>query len=145
MIWDRRRIERVLLISALLWAVGYGAFAWLGAWRQSGELYVIDDVGARATPIGTYEREKASRAYAGTTPQVTPEGIAYVVSNVALPHFKKDTKRHVRMVRFNHDEQGWFKFLWGVVVAAVPLLLMAFYLFASWVVRRITGRRSRTA
>jgi|LNFM01.1.fsa_nt_gb hypothetical protein len=145
MSWDRRGIERALLIAALLWALGFGAFSWFGAWRQSGELYVIDDVGARATPVETYEREKASRPYAGTTPQMTPEGIAYVVSNVALPHFKKDTKRHVRMVRFNHEEQGWFKFLRGAVVAAVPLALMAFYLFTGWIVRRIAGRKSRTA
>lgn len=145
MIWDRRRVDRTLLIAALLWSIGYGAFSWFGAWRQSGELYVIDDVGARATPIETYQREKTSRAYAGTTPQVTPEGIAYVVSNAALPHFKKDSKRHVRMVRFNHDEQGWFNFLRGAVVAAVPLVLVAFYLLASWIVRRMKNARSRAA
>ena len=136
MSWERRRVERAVLIAALLWLAGIGLYGWLGAWRQSGELYVIDETGARAVSEAAYNERKASREFAGTTPQSTPEGVRYVVSNVSLPKFRADTQRHLRMVRFNHEEQGWFKFIRGMTVAVVPLVLMLFYQLASWTVRR---------
>ena len=134
------RLVQFLIGVAFVWLLGFGSYAALDAWRTAGRIYVIDDTGARAISIATYEQRKNDRDLAGAVPKTTPEGVLYVVSNVSLPKFKTDTKRHLRMVRFNHEEQSWFRLANLMAWAAAPLTLLLLGLGASRLWMRLTAK-----
>lgn len=133
----RPGLSGLCLAASIVWLLGVGAFAFHDAWNTAGRIYVIDDTGARAISLASYEQRKIERDLVGMVPQTTPEGVMYVVSNVSLPKFKTDTKRHHRMVRFNHEEQGWFRLLGWLPWAAAPLVLVMAALGLSRLWRRI--------